>query len=285
MRTVEGVMLRMLFPRFFTQVIPFVALLSLVGCGGNPPVSGQATVAPPAPTGLPAVTPVYTYAVVKTYPHDTSAFTEGLFLDNGALYESTGVNGQSELRQEDLASGTVIRRVPLSNTYFGEGITSWKGKIFQLTWQGHIGFTYDEGTFVKTGQFTYGGEGWALTHDDTSLIMDNGSDAIQFRDPVTFAVQRTIHVADHGTPVTQLNELEYIKGEIWANVWQTNFIVRIDPKTGNINEWIDLAGIQAPSGDPDAVLNGIAYDAANDLIYVTGKRWPHIFQITVQPKS
>jgi glutamine cyclotransferase len=276
--------------RFFQQSVPLIALVSLIGCGGNPAASGQSPAAPSsAPTaaagGLPAVTPVYTFKVVKVYPHDTTAFTEGLFLDGGVLYESTGVNGQSTLRREDLETGKIQKEIGLSDTYFGEGITKWDGKIYQLTWKNGLGFVYDANTFDKVGQVTYGGEGWSLTHDDKSILMDNGSDAIQFRDPGSFAVQRTIHVSDHGTPVTQLNELEYIKGEIFANVWMTNYIVRIDPKSGSVLGWIDLTGLEAPDGSNDDVLNGIAYDAPNDRILVTGKRWAHIYQITVEPKQ
>ncbi|MGC4045009.1 MAG: glutaminyl-peptide cyclotransferase [Armatimonas sp.] len=257
-----------------------LALLSLVSCSGSPSGSGEALVIPPAGS----TTQVDTYTVVETYPHDSTAFTQGLFYENGFLYESTGLYGQSSLRQQDLTTGNRLKTVSLSSTYFGEGITSWNGTIYQLTWKNEVGFLYNQSTFERTGQFTYQGEGWALTHDTESLIMSNGSDAITFRDPTTFAIKRTIHISDHGARVTQLNELEYIKGEIFANVWRTNYIARIDPQTGAVKGWIDLTGIQPGSGDPDDVLNGIAYDATADRLFVTGKRWPQIFQITLKPR-
>lgn len=267
----------MFIKRLGRSLCAALVLLSLVSCSGSPTGSGNT---PP----ISPETPVSTYTVVETYPHDPTAFTQGLFYENGFLYESTGLYGQSSLRQQDLTTGMRLKEVSLSSAYFGEGITSWNGKIYQLTWQNRVGFLYDQSTFEKTGQFTYEGEGWALTHDTQSLIMSNGSDTITFRDPATFAIQKTIHVSDHGQPIAQLNELEYIKGEIFANVWKTDYIARIDPQTGDVKGWIDLTGIQPGSGDPEDVLNGIAYDAATDRIFVTGKHWQRIFQITLKPR-
>ncbi len=280
--------------------------LLLSGCGGNnasganadasasasptPTASASAAVPQASPSATPsadAATPTDTYQVVKTYPHDREAFTQGLLVKDGVLYESTGLNGRSSLRKDDLATGKVEKKVDVASTYFAEGLAEWKGKLYQLTWQAHKGFIYDMATFQKTGTFGYTGEGWGLTHDDTNLILSDGTSKIRFLDPQTFAVRRTITVSDRGTAIDQLNELEYIKGEIWANVWQTDYIVRIDPQTGAIKGWIDMTGI-LPTEDRDTttdVLNGIAYDAAKDRILVTGKLWPKIFEIKIVPKT
>ena len=239
----------------------------------------------PGGTTTPASIPTFTYKVVNTYPHDRSAFTEGLELDNGVLYEDTGLNGQSTLRREDLSSGKVLQSQPLSSEYFGEGITVWKDQIIQLTWQSHIGFVYDKASFKLLKQFNYPTEGWGLTHDDTYLIMSDGTPIIHFLDPNTLQEVKKIEVRDAYGPVVNLNELEYICGEIFANIWQTDRIARISPETGQVIGWIDLSGLLSAEDrvPPIDVLNGIAYDAAHDRLFVTGKLWPKLFEITLRP--
>ena len=222
--------------------------------------------------------PVNSYEIVATYPHAQDAFTQGLVYENGRLFESTGLNGSSSLREVDLHTGAVLRRVDVPAAYFAEGMTLFQGKIFQLTWQSQVGFIYDPASFAKIGEFAYTGEGWGLTHDAQHLIMSDGTNSIRFLDPQTFQVVRTVAVVDHlGQPLNNINELEYINGEIYANIWQTDRIARINPANGAIIAWIDLTGLRT-SGD---VLNGIAYDAATGHLLVTGKWWPSLFRINV----
>jgi glutaminyl-peptide cyclotransferase len=229
--------------------------------------------------------PLSTYKIVKTYPHDRQAFTQGLEYVNGVLYESTGQNGQSGIRRVNLETGEVLQRQPLDAKYFGEGITIWGDTLLQLTWQAEIGFVYDVKTFKQTKTFTYQGEGWGLTHDGTRVIMSDGSSALRFLDPKTLKETGRINVRDGATPIDRLNELEMVKGEVFANVWTTKRIVRISPKTGQVTGWLDLEGIldarEAAGAD---VLNGIAYDAAGDRLFVTGKWWPKLFEIKVVPR-
>lgn len=230
--------------------------------------------------------PLYTYEVVNVWPHDRTAFTEGLVYLQGILLESTGLNGRSTLRKVELQTGRVIEQVTLSSRYFGEGMTVLGGKVYQLTWQNQTGFVYDLESLKLEQEFAYTGEGWGLTTDGRSLIMSDGTNEIRFIDPVTFKVTRTIGVLDHGVPLKQLNELEYIKGELFANVWQTQSVVRIDPATGVIRGMIDFSGLLAPgdyAAGPD-VLNGIAYDATGDRIFVTGKNWPKLFEVRLKLK-
>lgn len=223
------------------------------------------------------------YRVVHAYPHDPQAFTQGLVYVGGHIYESTGLNGQSTLREEDLETGRVIREVSVPSRYFAEGLTNWGNTLIQLTWKAHVGFVYDRTTFQLLKTFHYPWEGWGLTQDGRNLIMSDGSSTIHFLNPRTFAEVRNIHVTDHGKPVDELNELEYIHGEIYANVWMTNRIVRISPTTGRVLGTIHLAGLlpAIEVRSRDAVLNGIAYDAAHNRIFVTGKLWPRLFQIEV----
>jgi glutamine cyclotransferase len=225
------------------------------------------------------------YRVVHAYPHDPQAFTQGLVYLDGHLYESTGLKGQSTLREEDLATGRVIREVQVPSQYFAEGLTNWGNTLVQLTWKAHLGFVYDRSTFRLLKTFHFPWEGWGLTQDGRHLILSDGSSILHFLNPQTFAETRSIHVTDHGKAVDQLNELEYIHGEIYANVWMTNKIVRISPATGRVVGTINLAGllpaIEVRSND--AVLNGIAYDAAHNRIFVTGKLWPRLFEIEVVP--
>jgi glutaminyl-peptide cyclotransferase len=226
--------------------------------------------------------PVYGYEIVHVYPHDVHAFTEGLFYADGYLYESTGLEGQSSIRKERLGSGEVVRKTEIPANYFGEGITQWGHRLISLTWQSHVGFIFDASTFKRLGEFHYSGEGWALTHDDKQLIMSDGTSELRLLDPVSLKQTGRVRVTLGGKPVEQLNELEWVKGEIYANVWQTNWIVQIDPHSGEVKGLINLEGLLGPSdrieGQTD-VLNGIAYDAATDRLFVTGKNWPKLFEI------
>lgn len=230
-----------------------------------------------------ASTPVYTYKVVKAYPHDPQAFTQGLIFLDGFLYEGTGLNGRSGLRKVNLETGKVVQQKPIEEQYFGEGITDWGNDLVQITWQSGVGWVYDRATFQRKKQFKYGGEGWGITHDSKRLIMSDGSPVLRFLDPVTQAETGRIVVLDGRRPIANLNELEYVKGEIWANIWQTYRIARISPQTGQVLGWIDFSGIIQESGDMD-VMNGIAYDAKRDRLFVTGKLWPKIFQVKVVPR-
>ena len=225
--------------------------------------------------------PEYTFRVVHSYPHDPMAFTEGLFYWKGDLYESTGLEGQSTIRKIKLETGEVLQELDLPEAYFGEGIVNWKDKLIQLTYRTEVGFIYDFATFRKTGEFHYHGEGWALTTDGKHIIMSDGSPQLRFLDPETLSEQSRLTVTDRGQPVTYLNELEWIKGEIYANIWQSDRIARIDPANGKVVGWIDLTGLLiGPDRTPHAeVLNGIAYDAAHDRLFVTGKYWPKLFEI------
>lgn len=225
---------------------------------------------------------VYGYQVVRSYPHDHAAFTQGLIVRDGVFYEGTGMNGQSGIRKVKIDTGEVLQAKKLDEQYFGEGITEFKGSIYELTWQHGIGFVYDLKSFERTRTWNYQGEGWGLTHDGRNLIMSDGTAQLRLLDPATLKELSRLTVRDGGSPVQKLNELEYVKGEILANVWQTERIARIDPKTGNVTGWIDLAGLLTPAERASAdVLNGIAYDAATDRLFVTGKWWPRIFEIKI----
>jgi glutamine cyclotransferase len=239
-------------------------------------------------TGPARATPVYGYTVVASFPHDPAAFTEGLFYEDGALYESTGLVGRSGIRKTGLETGEVLMQSSIPKPYFGEGIISWKGRLIELTWQSQIGFIYDLASFKPAGVFHYQGEGWALTHDGGRIIMSDGTADLRFLDPITLKETGRLHVTDQGRPVDQLNELEWVKGQIYANIWQTDRIARIDPRTGHVVGWIDLSGLLSPAdraGGQVDVLNGIAYDAAKDRLLVTGKLWPKIYQIKLKPKG
>ncbi|MHB1021921.1 MAG: glutaminyl-peptide cyclotransferase [Acidobacteriaceae bacterium] len=225
------------------------------------------------------------YKVVHTYPHDSSAFTQGLLYLDGHLYEGTGLHGQSSVRMVDLTTGRVLQHYDLPQQYFGEGLTDWGSTLVELTWQAHEGFVYDRFSFRLLRTFTYSGEGWGLTHDSKSLIMSDGTPYLRFLDPKTFKEVRRIEVTDRGKPVKELNELEYVRGEIYANVWMTDRIARISPATGRVLGWIDLRGLLplVERRDDNAVLNGIAYDAKGNRLFVTGKLWPKLFEIKVIP--
>jgi len=230
--------------------------------------------------------PVYGYEVVHVFPHDRDAFTQGLIFHEGNWIESTGEVGRSSLRRVEIDSGKVLQQVDVAPPYFAEGITLLKGKIFQLTWQHQVGFVYDGLTFEKSGEFKYSGEGWGLTNDGQSLILSDGTNKIRFIDPDNFQVTKTIAVLDGHTAIAEINELEYVKGEIYANIWHADRIARIDPNSGKVVGWINLAGLLVPGEvqDEEAVLNGIAYDEASGRLFVTGKLWPKIFEIRLKQK-
>ncbi|HVC17011.1 MAG TPA: glutaminyl-peptide cyclotransferase [Rhodanobacter sp.] len=229
-----------------------------------------------------AAIPVYGYRVVHVYPHATSAYTEGLFYKDGYLYESTGQNGESTVRKVVLRTGAVLQQHNVPPQYFGEGIVDWKNRLVQLTWRSETGFVYDLASFKLQRTFSYPGEGWALTRDSKHLYMSDGSAVLRILDPQSLAATGSIMVTADGVPVTNLNELEWVKGEIYANIWLTSRIARIDPASGHVTGWIDLTGLLDVNRLPDPgndVLNGIAYDAAHDRLFVTGKRWPKLFEI------
>lgn len=228
--------------------------------------------------------PVQNYKVIATYPHDTSSFTQGLVFADGQMYESTGLNGESTLRRVDVTTGQTLQRVDVPSQYFAEGLALVGDELLQLTWQHQLGFVYDRATFKQKRTFTYSTEGWGLAYDGASqLVMSDGSDTLTFLDPKTFAPAKKLRVLDAGRPIANLNELEWIEGEIWANVWMTDRIARISPKTGEVNAWIDLSTLYPRSQriPPADELNGIAYDRATRRIFITGKKWPRLYQIAV----
>lgn len=230
--------------------------------------------------------PEYNAVVVKTYPHDPGAFTEGLLYQDGYLYESTGLNGRSSIRKVQLETGEVVQRRDLDSRYFGEGIVIWKNHLIALTYTTHIGFIFDVDGFKPVSDFHYDGEGWALTRDSTRVFMSDGTDALRILDPDSLRETGRIHVTCDGHPVHSINELEWVNGEIFANIWRSNIIVRIAPATGAIVGWIDLNAIAASAGAGRKVdvLNGIAYDPGADRLFVTGKLWPTLYQIKLAPR-
>jgi glutamine cyclotransferase len=263
------------FEPFIDNIVLSLVLIAvcgvIFGVGARPSIAGEV--------------PVYGYKIINTYPHDQNAFTQGLIFEDGLLYEGTGLYGRSELRKVEMKTGRVLKSHRLPRRYFGEGITTWKDKVVQLTWRGKRGFVYDKESFGLVGEFPYSAEGWGLTHDDKRLIMSDGSAYLYFLDPQTFKEIGRIRVNDNGVPVAGLNELEYVKGKIYANVWPTERIVIISPETGRVEAWIDLSELARMSGTSsrEDVLNGIAYDVEQDRLFVTGKRWPKLFEIRVVP--
>lgn len=232
--------------------------------------------------------PVDNYKIVHTYPHDPNAFTQGLVFVDGHLYESTGRNGRSSLRMVDLSTGWVLKEYALPEEYFGEGVTDWRDTLIQLTWISGVAFVYDRSTFSVRRTLHYNGEGWGLTHDSSALILSDGTPTLRFLDPNSFHEIKKLNVRDGSNqPVRNLNELEYIHGEIYANIWHENRIARISPTTGRVLGWINLTGLLKPGevSDPEAVLNGIAFDAKSDRLFVTGKLWPKLFEIKIVPKN
>lgn len=258
----------------------------------QPTATSLPTPAPPTATTtttIAAAPSLFTYKVINIYPHDPEAYTQGLIYVDGFLYESTGMSGRSSLRRVELETGKVLQRTDLAADYFGEGMTLLGDRLFMLTWRSNVAIAYDRTTLAQLETFSYPTEGWGLTDDEQRLIMSDGTDLIYFRDPTSFAELGRVQVRMQGAPVMRINELELVEGAILANVWQTDFIVRIDPATGNVTGIINLAGLISPnelahSKDPgDAVLNGIAYDAVNKRLFVTGKDWPKLFEITLTP--
>jgi glutaminyl-peptide cyclotransferase len=233
-----------------------------------------------------ATLPVYGYQIVRVYPHDPRAFTQGLQYLDGFLYEGTGQVGQSSIRKVELETGKVLQKRDVPPPHFGEGITIWKNDLIELTWQSNVAFVYDKTTFEPRRTFKYAGEGWGLTHDATSLYMSDGSDELRVLDPATFAERRRIKVTAAGAPLKNLNELELVKGEIFANIWTTDHVARIAPATGKVVGYIDFSGLltRAERANTD-VLNGIAYDASHDRLFITGKWWPKLFEIKVITKG
>jgi glutamine cyclotransferase len=225
-------------------------------------------------------TPVYGYQVVHVYPHDPQAFTQGLFYQNGFLYEGTGLKGRSSVRKVDLETGKVLEQNDVPDAFFGEGIAPWQGRIVELTWTSGTAFVYQIAGLQMQSTFHYAGEGWGLTTDGKEFILSDGTAVLKKMDPATFTETGSITVTDQGEPVTQLNELEWVKGEIYANVWQTDRIARISPSDGHVTGWIDLSGLLGGTGGEQVdVLNGIAYDAQHGRLFVTGKLWPKLFEI------
>jgi glutamine cyclotransferase len=224
------------------------------------------------------------WTLVKSYPHDPAAFTEGLFFHEGAFYESTGLEGQSEIRKVDPRTGKVLSRRVLPRPYFGEGIVNWKDRLISLTWRHRQGFVWKLRDFTPVSDFRYEGEGWGLTQDGRSLIMSDGTAQLRFIDPEKLTEERRITVTSNGRPVERLNELEYVKGEIWANIWYDDHIARIDPRSGAVIDWLDISSLARASGakDSEAVANGIAYDAKADRLFVTGKNWAKLFEIRLE---
>jgi glutaminyl-peptide cyclotransferase len=258
--------------------IGLLALLIVLGAAVVPAASSQIEI--PAPTVAAVAVP---YEVLGSYPHDPNAFMQGLVWHDGGFYESTGLYGRSSLRRVAFPSGEVLQQTALPDQYFGEGLALVGERLVQLTWRSKRGFVYDRATFGALGEFGYENEGWGLTYDGASLIMSDGSDVLTFLDPESYRPVRTLSVTRNGSALRELNELEWIEGEIWANVWQTDSIVRIDPTSGQVTGVVDLTGLlpaDRRTGQED-VLNGIAYDPAGKRIFVSGKLWPLLFEIRV----
>ncbi len=228
----------------------------------------------------------YNYTVVNTFSHDVDAFCQGFVFHNGSFFESTGRYGSSDIRKVEMDTGNILMQYNLSDEYFGEGMTIFEDRIIQLTWKSRIGFVYDLETFEREDEFYYASEGWGLTHDGERLIMSDGSSTLTFLDPDSFEVLGNIQVKAGGEKITQLNELEYVDGKILANIWKSDRIAVISPENGNVTGWIDLADLPVGKGaTPADVLNGIAYDGTNDRLFVTGKLWPQVFEIVLDPRE
>ncbi len=278
--------------KYLFFLLPLVFLFPLASCKKE---TEQPKPNPPQIATTPAQ--IFTYEIINTWPHDTGAFTQGLQFVDGELYESTGLKGKSSLRRVELNTGKVLQKIDVPPEYFAEGMTVFQGKIYQLTYQEHTGFIYDQKTFTKIGSWQYEGEGWGLTNDGTNLIMSNGSNKIMYIDPQKLTVVKTIEVKDEGFLVEDINELEYIKGQIYANIWQKDIIVIIDPATGNVTGRIELGGLLSPMerteridvlngiAADNRVLNGIATDDKEIRLFVTGKLWPKLFEIKIRRKE
>lgn len=278
------------------RTLATLGLICLLGACAAPPQPAPTAFPSPSPssTPQPSATPAlrtkdpvfYTYQVIATYLHDPEAFTQGLLFADGVLFESTGLNGRSSLRRVQLETGAVLQRRDLEAQYFAEGLALVGDRLIQLTWQNQVGFVYDRDSFDLLQTWSYPTEGWGLTYDGQHLIMSDGSDTLRFLDPQTFAEVRRVRVADRGQPVERLNELEYVNGEVFANVWLTDWVVRIDPSDGRVVGWVDFSGLlgEADRQQPVDVLNGIAYDPKTDRLFVTGKLWPKLFEVRLIPR-
>jgi len=265
--------------------IAIAMVLGLAACAEAPAPSQSNAAAPGAASA--EEPPVTGYRIVHTYPHDPQAFTQGLVWLDGKLYESTGLVGQSTIREVDLESGRVLRSTEIPAGLFGEGLVNWGDELRSITWQDNVGFRWDRRTFRQVGRWNYNYEGWGLTQDGRNIIMSDGSPILRFLDPETMREVRRIEVTAAGQPVARLNELEYVNGEIFANVWLTRRIARIDPASGRVTGWIDLSPLveQTVATEDDNVLNGIAYDRARDRLFVTGKNWPRLYEIDLLPAA
>ena len=274
-------------PQSTASSVPAFPTTSLPIAQATATLSPTVTVQLPVVSTSPVTPAYYTYQVIHTYPHDPSAFTQGLIFENGILFEGTGLYGGSTIRKVALETGEVLQRYDLPQEYFGEGIAVVGDRLIQLTWRNHVGFVYNKTTFEQLQTFPYTTEGWGLAYDGVRLIMSDGTATLHFLDAQTLAEIAQVEVRDRGAPVIRLNELEYIDGEVWANVWQTDNVVRIDPQTGSVVGWIDLTGLLKPEDRTGAedVLNGIAYDAQARRLFVTGKWWPKLFEIEVVPAA
>lgn len=264
-----------------------LAAAGSASCSPHPaPPPGASSPSALAPAAAAPFT-YYTCEIRQRWPHDPAAFTQGLlFLDPQTLLEGTGMNGKSSLRRVDLATGRVLQQVDLPFRHFGEGIALLRGKVYQLTWKDHLGFIYDAATLRREGEFSYQGEGWGLTTDGSSLILSDGTDRLRFLDPATFAVQRTLRATHQGKPVDRLNELEFVDGQIYANIWGADLIARLDPATGQSTGVIDCSALYplATRATPEQVLNGIAWDPSTKRLLLTGKWWPEIFEVSLKPR-
>jgi glutamine cyclotransferase len=225
--------------------------------------------------------PTWRHEVLRSFPHDPEAFTQGLVFRDGFLYESTGRNGQSSLRKVELETGKVVQRLPIGRQYFAEGLAAWGTQLVQLTWETNIGWVYDRATFKQLRTFTFRGEGWGLADDGTRLVMSDGTPTLRFLNPDTLAETGSVRVLDGPTAIDKLNELEVVQGQVFANVWLTDRIAVIAPATGRVVAWLNLKGLMPAPANTDAVLNGIAYDAARDRLFVTGKLWPRMFELRI----
>jgi len=280
---------RSMFALWNSGLLIVALLLSCASAPSGQNRLGQDPREKPAPgTGAPAggaapAAPFLSFSVRQAYPHDPQAFTQGLVFDGEFLYESTGLRGRSSVRKVELETGQVLQKRAIAPEHFGEGVTLWEDRLIQLTWLSGRAFSYDRQSFRPLGEFRYLGEGWGLTHDGQRLIMSDGSSRLTFRAPKNFAELGRVEVRDRGLPVEQLNELEYIRGEVFANVWSTDLIARISPQTGQVTGWLDLQGLrdQLPPGSDAEALNGIACDPAGKRVFVTGKLWPRLFEITL----
>ena len=270
-----------LFSKFALGYLLLTIVVTTVSCATHPTTEDDKHKIKPQSV------PIYTFTILNFYTHDRDAFTQGLAFENGTLYEGTGLHGKSSLRRVNLGTGDVLQAHLLPSEYFGEGITIFRDTIIQLTWQSNKGFVYDKNSFELLYDFTYETEGWGITHNGTCLIMSDGTSTLYFLDPDTFRTIGHIQVNDNDKPVGNLNELEYIDGQIYANVWLTDSIAIIDPYSGRVTGWIDLSGILPPQigGMPADALNGIAYDTKNDRLFVTGKLWPQLFEIELVRKQ